>query len=468
MVRSVIMRKVAGPDAAFLYGERPEWHFHVSAVTILDPTTDAEVPSFADFADHIAHRVHLVPQLRWRLLTQPAGLDRPVFIDDPDFSLKRHLRHIALPAPGDDRTLGTLIGQLVSFKIDRSHPLWEMWFIEGLDNGGVALLSKIHHSIIDGTTGTDLLTILYDLEPDPAPDPDPPPYRPEPAPTNLRMAAELAGSLVTWPMRSAQAADQTIRQTAAVVRRTFDDITPKQPFQAPRSRINGRLTGFREFAHAVGSLATLKAIKNATDTTVNDVILAVCAGALRSYLLNMEALPEDPLVAQVPTSVRAEGDKDVGTKVAAMFASLGTDIADPMERLGAIQDSMISAKQMRTELSELHTINLTDATPPLFINLAARAVTLAGLEKRIPPVFNLIVSNVAGPSFDLYIRGARVRAMYPLGPLLYGSGVNLSVVTYGDRVDFGFISCPDIVDDIWNIAQRIQPAITELGEAAGI
>jgi len=462
------MRKVAGPDTAFLYGERPEWHFHVSAVTILDPPASGGSPSFDDFANHIAHRVHLVPQLRWKVLTQPVGLDRPIFIDDPDFSLNRHLRHIALPAPGDDRTLGTLIGQLVSFKIDRSHPLWEMWYIEGLDNGGAALLSKIHHSIIDGTTGTDLLTILYDIETDPEPDPEPPEYRPEPAPSSLRMAAEVAGSLATWPIRSAQVVDQTIRQTAAVVRHSFDDISPKQPFQAPRSRINGKLTGFREFAHAVGSLTTIKAIKNSTGTTVNDVILAACGGALRSYLLELGELPDTPLVAQVPMSVRSKGDTEVGTKVAAMFASLATDIADPLERLNAVQDSMISAKGMRSELSELHTINLTDATPPLFISLAARVLTRAGLEKAIPPFFNLIVSNVPGPSFDLFIQGCRVNAMYPLGPLLYGSGVNLSVVTYGDRADFGFISCPDIVEDVWNIADRIQPAIAEMADAAGV
>ena len=151
-----------------------------------------------------------------------------------------------------------------------------------------------------------------------------------------------------------------------------------------------------------------------------------------------------------------------------MFASLATHIADPLERLAEIQDSMISAKEMRTELSELHSINLTDATPPLFINLAARAITRAGLDKAIPPVFNLIVSNVPGPPFDLFVRGSRVSAMYPLGPLLYGSGVNLSVVTHGDAVDFGFISCPDIVDDVWNIANRIRPAIAELAEAAGV
>jgi len=462
------MRKVAGPDTAFLYGERPEWHFHVSAVTILDPPASGGSPSFDDFANHIAHRVHLVPRLRWKVLTQPVGLDRPLFIDDPDFSLNRHLRHIALPAPGDDRTLGTLIGQLVSFKIDRSHPLWEMWYIEGLDNGGAALLSKIHHSIIDGTTGTDLLTILYDIETDPEPDPEPPEYRPEPAPSSLRMAAEVAGSLATWPIRSAQVVDQTIRQTAAVMRHSFDDISPKQPFQAPRSRINGKLTGFREFAHAVGSLPTIKAIKNSTGTTVNDVILAACGGALRSYLLEVGELPDTPLVAQVPMSVRSKGDTEVGTKVVAMFASLATDIADPLERLNAVQDSMISAKGMRSELSELHTINLTDATPPLFISLAARVLTRAGLEKAIPPVFNLIVSNVPGPSFDLFIQGCRVNAMYPLGPLLYGSGVNLSVVTYGDRADFGFISCPDIVEDVWNIADRIQPAIAEMADAAGV
>ncbi len=462
------MRKLAGPDTAFLYGERPEWHFHVSAVTILDPSTAPRPPKFADLVEHIKNRVHLVPQLRWKLMTQPAGLDRPIFVDDPDFAVRRHLRHIALPAPGDDRALGTLIGQLVSFKIDRSHPLWEMWYIEGLDTGDVAVLTKIHHSIIDGTTGTDLLTILYDVDADPTPDPPPPAYRPEPAPTNLRMAAELAGSLATWPIRTAQVADQTIRQTAAVVRHAFHDITPKQPFQAPRTSINGRLTGLREFAHAVTDLTTLKAIKNATETTVNDVVLATCGGALRSYLLDKGTLPDTPLVAQVPVSVRSAGDTEVGTKVAAMFASLATEVDDPLERLTTIQDSTISAKEMRTELTDLHNINLTDATPPLFINLAARAVTRAGLEQRLPPVFNLIVSNVPGPTFDLFVRGARVKAMYPLGPLLYGSGVNISVVSQGDRVDFGFISCPDIVDDVWNIAERIGPAVDELAEATGV
>jgi WS/DGAT/MGAT family acyltransferase len=251
-----------------------------------------------------------------------------------------------------------------------------------------------------------------------------------------------------------------------MVRHSLRDAAPVQAFQAPRTPFNGRLTPRRSFACSVASLAEAKDVKRAFDVKLNDVVLAVVGGALRSYLLNLGELPDDPLIAQVPVSLRTEADRDeVGTKVGAMFASMATDLEDPVERLRAIHDSTESAKEMYQEISSAHQVNLTDTMAPGVISLLARAYTAAGLEGRTPPVFNLIVSNVPGPPFDLYLAGARVEAMYPMGPLLYGSGVNCTVLSTADQLDFGFMACPDLMPDPWDLADRIPPALAELHAA---
>lgn len=458
------VRQIAGPDAAFLYGERPEWHFHVSALMVLDPSTSDRF-STDEIVAQLSRRIHKVPQFRWKVLEAPLRLrlDRPIWVDDPDFDVERHINRVAVPAPGDERALGDLVGRLVSFKLDRTRPLWDMWIIEGLADGRMAVLTKVHHSIIDGESGTELATLLYDLEPDPPPDPDPPPYRPDPHPALSERFATATANVALWPLRVGRFARQTARQGMTLGRHALGANPPAQPFQAPRSPLNGKLTSQRSFACTAISLGDAKRVKNACDVKLNDVVLAVGAGALRSYLVDSDELPDSPLIAQVPVSIRDDDSKDlVGTKVAAMFSALATDVADPVARLEAIHKSTTSGKEMRKELTAKREVNLTDTTPPALLAIAARTWSLAGLDGRTPPVFNLIISNVAGPPFDLYMAGARIDAMYPMGPLLYGSGLNLTFVSSRDRFDVGIMSCPTLVPDPWNIAERIPAALDEL------
>lgn len=458
------VRQVPGPDAAFLYGERPEWHFHVSALMILDPETSDRFSPDA-IVGQIERRIHRVPQFRWKLVEAPLRmrLDRPIWVDDPDFEVSSHVSHVAVPEPGDDRALGALVGRLVSFKVDRSRPLWEMWIITGLADGRVALLTKVHHSMIDGQSGAELAELLYDLEPDPEPDPEPPPYRPEPQPNLAERLAVSGMNSMLWPVRAGRFARQLARQGVTTGRHLLGGAPPAQPFQAPRTPINGTLTSDRAFATAAFALADAKRVKGHFGVKLNDVVLAISAGALRRYLDGIDATPDSPLIAQVPVSIRDESTRDdVGTKVANMFCSLATDIDDPVERLHAIHQSATAGKEMRRDLDADRTINLTDTTPPAAIAIASRLWSLAGLDGRTPPIFNLIISNVAGPPFDLYLAGARIDAMYPMGPLLYGSGVNFTFVSNSDRFDVGVMSCPALVPDPWAIADHIPDALHEL------
>lgn len=460
------MRQVPGPDAAFLDAERPEWHFHVSALVILDPAASDHF-SFDALRATLAQRIHRAPQFRWKLRPSPIPIiARPYWVDDEQFDIDRHLNHVALADPQDERALSRLVGRLLSSQLDRTRPLWEMWLIDGLEGGHSALLAKIHHSIIDGQSGAELATLLFDLEPDPAPDPDPPPFEPHPAPTDREILGDVTRRAVTWPFRVTRLADQFVRQGVEYVRHTVSPAPTTHPFQAPRTPFNGALTPSRSFASASTSLAEAKMIKDVFGVKLNDVILATVAGALRSYLGDIDEIPGAPLVAQVPVSMRADDDRHIGTKVSMMFAAMATDIEDPVERLRKIHATTRGAKEMRSALSARQIMSLTDNTPPALIGLAARTWTGAAVDVGAPPVFNVIVSNVPGPQFDLYVAGARIDAMYPMGPLLFGSGVNVTIVSNATRLDYGILACPDLVPDPWDIAGRLAPAFEELLDAA--
>ncbi len=460
------MRRVSGIDAAFLYGETPSWHMHVSAVLLLDPSEIEGGWSFERFRDRLARRLPDAPQFRWRLVEVPFGLDNPVFVEDPDFDIDDHLHRIGVPAPGGPEQLGNLVGDLVGVKIDRRRPLWEMWVIEGLVDGQLALLCKVHHSIVDGVSGSELAAVLFDLEPDP-----PLPEHRErgevpPVPDGSTLLARSAGSLLGLPARAARFAGQAVRQGMTTMDYQRRGGAPPVPFQAPRSRINGELTPHRRFAYVEVPLEEVKAVKSAFDVKVNDVVLALCSGALRRYLQHHDDLPDASLIAQVPVSLRGEGDSDVGTKVGAMFASLATDVSDPALRLISIYESTRGAKEMQRALAVDRIMGLTDTTPPGLINLAARMYTSAHLDRRTPPIMNLIISNVPGPPFSLYVGGAKIDALFPMGPLLYGTGVNITVFSYEGRIGLGFMSCRDLVPDLWQLVEGVAPSLAELVAAA--
>jgi diacylglycerol O-acyltransferase / wax synthase len=399
----------------------------------------------------------------------PFGVDNPLFVDDPNFDIDYHVRHIAVPSPGGPRQLGELVGDLASYKLDRNRPLWEFWLIEGLEGGRVAVLAKVHHAIIDGVSGADLATVLLDLEPDP---PEPPtPIRPhgERVPSPPELLARAAVSTMVMPWRTAQFGAQLVRQGRTFLRFRTGPKPPPAPFQAPRTSFNGRISPNRRFAYTTLPLDTMKAVKNAFGVKLNDVVLAVCAGALRRYLAGRGELPEQPLIAQVPVSTRTEETKDkVGVQVAAMFASLETQVEDPAERLLAIHAGTQGAKEMREAMAADKIMNLTDTMSPALVGLAARMYTGARLEDRTPPVFNLIISNVPGPPFDLYMAGARITGIYPMGPLLYGSGLNITVMSNATGVDFGVFTCREVMPDPWLVADALSDALDELVAAAEI
>ncbi len=462
-----MVRRLSGINAAFLYGETPAWHMHVSAVSILDPEAGAGF-SMERLKRQLAERIPEVPQFRMKLREVPLGLHRPLLVPNPHFNLDFHIRHIGAPAPGGREQLGNLVGELVSWKLDRTRPLWEMWVIDGLAGGRKALLAKIHHAIIDGVSGSELATVLLDLEPEPPPRPVVVEDDDESIPSDLELVLSGLAHTVSTPYRVARFATQSVRQLSKFLPFVQNEsTTPPVPFQAPRTPLNTVISPHRRFAYASVPLADTKAVKSAFGVKLNDVVLALCAGTLRRYLAGIDALPEHPLIAQVPVSTRSDDDKqDIGTKVAAMFASLATDVADPVERLQAIHASTQGAKEMQKALSAEKIMGLGDTATPGLISLAARTYTAAGLDRATPPVMNLIISNVPGPTFPLYSAGAEVEALYPMGPLLFGTGLNITVLSYRDRVDFGFLVCRDVVDDPWPLADGIPAALDELMAAA--
>jgi len=456
------MKRMSGVDAAFLYGETTAWHMHVSGVMLIDPSATPGGFSADLLTQRIAERVHLVPQFRYKLVEVPLGIDRPCWVEDPNFDVSYHVRRIGVPPPGGPVELGNLIGDLVSYKLDRNIPLWEMWIIQGLADDKVAVLAKVHHSIVDGASGAELATVLFDLEPDPPPTAPAPPRTLDPVPSSAELVARGVGRMMLSPYRFARFAEQSVRQGLKLIGLQRRDVAPAMPFQAPRTSFNAELTPHRRFVYTSVSLDEVREVKAAFGVKVNDVVLALCAGTLRRYLEMNDELPSTPLIAQVPVSMRAEGDSEVGTKVGAMFASLATDVADPVARLGAIHESTQSAKEMQHALAADKIMGLTELTAPGLIALAARMYTAAGLDGVGPPIMNLIISNVPGPPFPLYTAGSKLEAIYPMGPLLYGAGVNITVFSYEGRIDVGFMVCRELVPEPWTLAEGIGVALEEL------
>ena len=448
------MKQLSGLDASFLYMETPSQFGHVSSLSVFERPDVPDYEPFEAWRAQIERRLHLLEPLRRRLREVPFGLDHPFWIEDPDFDLDYHVRRAAVPAPGGLDELAELTAEIAGRPLDRRRPLWEMWVVEGLEHGYVGIIAKMHHAAIDGVMGVDLMTEIFDLERHPAPKPPP---EHEPAPERVPSHAELLVGAVTsiarQPLRAYRAVRNLTSSAVRVVQRLRSEpVSAGVPLTAPASALNGVLTPHRRVAFASVPLADVKEVKEAFGVTVNDVVLAVCAGALRRYLDMRGRVPDKALLAAIPASVRTEDERGVmGNRVSAMFATLATQLDDPVDRLFAARDVMSGAKQVHEDIGGNTLHEWAEVAAPMLFSRGMRLYERL-LEGRHPPIINLIVSNVPGPTFPLYCAGARLVSLFPLGPLLAGTGLNITVLSYVDNINWGFIACRELMPDLWDLA----------------
>jgi WS/DGAT/MGAT family acyltransferase len=466
------MQRLTGMDASFLYMETPTHHMHVCGVLILDPSTMPGGWSFDRIKDLIRQRLHLMPMLRRRALVVPLGIDHPVWIEDPGFSVDTHILRVAVPAPGSRRQLADVVGAIASRQLDRSRPLWEMTVVEGLDDGDVALVTKMHHATIDGVTGADMMAHLLDLTPD-AGDPPPPdePWDPDTIPSDAALARDAVVSRARDPLRAARSVANVTGSLVQMARGVTgiggdDRLRPALPFTGPRTKLSAPISANRVVAFGQARLDDLKVVKNTFDTTVNDVVLAASAMSLRRWLLAHDDLPDRPLVSAVPVSVHGDPNRSGTNQVSNMFVRLPVDIDDPVEQLRAIHAETRDAKAVHNAMGVDLIQDMAQLTPPGLYNLALRVYASPAVSGALPPVQNVVISNVPGPPVPLYIAGSQVRGIYPFGPLIEGSGINITVLSNMGNMDFGVIACGDTVPDVWQIADGFGDAVSELREAA--
>lgn len=466
------MERLSGLDASFFYVETPSCHMHVVGALVLDPSTAPHGYDFERVIEGFEARLHLIPTFRKRVHMVPFGLDHPVWEDDPDFDLREHFHHVACPAPGTRKELAALVADIASHPLDRRRPLWEVWVIEGLEGGRVSVVTKVHHSIMDGVSGASVMAHLLDLAPD-QPDPEKHDWRPESAAWDVglfvralwssssrigvRDVPELASELVNSVWTSMKHAFGT----------TDDAPKPIGMFEAPWVSFSGSISPHRTIAFAEAALEDVKTIKRAFGTTLNDVVLAACAQSLRRYFADHEGVPEKPLVAAIPVALRTTDDVEkTDNQISTMFVRLPVHLEDPVEQLHAVRAETRDAKTLHAEMGPDLLRTMVQFAPPRLVERGVRAYSDLKLADQLPAVTNLVVSNVPGPPFPLYATGATVEAMYPMGPIMDGAALNLTVISYRDRIDFGALGCTELVPDIDQIADGFESAVSVLLDRA--
>jgi diacylglycerol O-acyltransferase len=497
------MDRLSGLDGAFVSLESPTTHLQILGALVFDPSeVDGGVP-FGAIRGLIADRLELVPPFRKRLVEVPFGLQHPALVDDPDFDLDYHVRRARLPEPGGLGELAALIADLASRPLDRGRPLWEFHVVEGLEHGRLAIVPKVHHSIIDGVSGAQVMAAFFDLSSVPAPIPlfgraalsdgamlaqgadprlpgrddggdDPgaggdPRWAPDPLPGEVAQWRDVLGALPG----QADALWRTVTRSVKTVRslssrnREQSGPPPPSPFEAPRTSINGAISPHRRVALTELSLPDVRRVRSILGGTTNDVVLAVTSGALRSFFAARGEQLESSLVGMVPVSVRTEEEAGaLGNRVSAMLVSLATGIADPVDRLRRISDETRMAKHQSQLVDAQVFAGWAQALVPSVATRLSRLVTNFRLFDHVAPLFNLIVSNVPGPDFPLYLAGARMVAMYPLGPIIEGAGLNVTVFSYLDTLYVGLQGCRTLLPDLDTIGRGMEESLAELVGAA--
>ena len=479
------MRQLTSLDAQFLAMESSRRYGHVGGLAIYDPSTapGGQLTS-KDLCRLIGRRIHLLPPFRWKLATVPLGLDHPYWVEDPDFDLDFHIRDTAVPPPGGEHQLAEQVARIFARPLDRSRPLWELYLIHGLENGRVAMLTKVHHAAVDGMSGAEILSILLDLEPEGREVPPPEAEHGERVPGQLEMAARGLAGVPLQPVRALRAVpsavpnltslpgaamvpgvptlDRVLGRAKRLGRGTPDGgVLETSSVRAPRTRFNGRISAHRRFAFGSLPLDSLKALKDELGIKINDVVIALCATAVRNWLLELGELPEEPLVAMVPMSVRTEEQRGTfGNRVSMMIVPIPTDEPDPRVRLLRAHETMRSAKERHQALPADLLGDVSNFIPAALMSRASRVS--AEIFGRVRPPLNLVISNVPGPPIPLYCAGATMEAHYPVSVISDGVGLNITVLSYRDHVDFGIVADRDQVDDAWPLMDGLGQSLDEL------
>ena len=457
--------RLTGLDASFLALEKNGAHMHVGSVLVFE----GDPPPYEDLLAQIEGRLHLVPRYRQKLAFPPLAQARPVWIDDPHFNVAYHVRHTALPEPAGEEQLRRLAGRVFSQQLDRSKPLWELWLVNRVGEDRFAIVCKTHHALVDGISGVDIMTVLFDLEPEP-PEREPgPPWYPRPEPSGATLIGDVVTERASAPLAAARAAAGLLsrpRKAADQAARTLAGVASMAAAGlggAPPSPLNTRIGPHRRFAWAEFGLDRFKAIKGALGGTVNDVVLTVVTGALRAHLQRRGRDPEGlELKAMVPVSVRAEDERgSLGNQVAAMYAPLPVGVADPIERFKTVHEALGDLKASAQAIGAERITQLAGFAAPTLLDQAARLQTRQRL-------FNVTVTNVPGPQFPLYLLGRRLVSFFPQVPLVLNTALGIAIMSYDGRIAFGLLGDYDAMDDLDELATDLRVAVDELATAAGV
>ena len=486
------MQQLTGVDASFLYMESPTTFGHVSSLILFD----GPGAGYEETKRLFAERLPLLDPMRRKLVTVPFDLDHPYWIEDPDLDLDFHIRETAVPPPGTDEQLAELVSRLIARPLDRSRPLWELYVINGLPDGRIAQLTKIHHAAIDGVGGAQLLGNIVDLEPNAPPRELPPLPDPEPVPSEEEMLVRGLTAVATQPYKQGRLIVRTLQQLPQIGRafdwaglakslpepvaqllgqgdrRVEDDpveLSRTGGFLVPSTRFNNKISQHRRFAFTSVPLSEVKDVKDALGVTVNDVVLGMCAGALRSYLLEKGELPAESLRCMIPVSVRTEDQANAyGNQVSGMLAALATDVDDPVERLKVINGETRRAKDTLGALPADLLTEVADFPPPAITARVSRLLARTTLANRIDPPFNVIISNVPGPQFPLYAGSAEMLTYIPVSAIADMQGLNMTIMSYNGRCDFGLVACREAVPDLWHLCHLLEDSLEELKQVAGL
>ena len=491
------MKQLSGLDTSFLNLETATSFGHVNSLSIYGRPKTKGFDPYEAFRTQLESQLKHLEPLRRRLVEVPFGLDRPYWINDPDFDLDFHLRHIAVPGDGNPNLVGELVGRLIGRPMDRSRPLWESYVIEGLEGGDFAVLTKVHHATVDGAAGAEMMAIINQ----PADDSEDR-WRSEREPRTAELLARTAVELARTPAKGLRLQVRALSNLGQITNtRSFDEAanrirrglpgpagvvarrligaerpvdTDKPPLApklgGPKTPFNATITAHRRFAYGSAPLSHVKAIKNATGATINDVVMSICAGALRRYLIDCDALPDENLIAMVPVSIRTGDETDRwSNRVSAIFAEIPTSIDEPLDRIAQMHESMVEAKGQFDLVPADILQDISELAPPALATRAARVAARTRIADWTNPPANLVISNVPGPRTPMQLDDKiPLKHYYPVSTIVDGQGLNVTVQSYVDVLDFGLVACRELVPDLWDLLDYCLEEIQILADELGI